>query len=200
MTKADWLEKGKELGASASRSAWDVGRWLVEGEDQFLPKMPGSKRARRAYYRDRKAHWMALFDEASAASGLAASSLRQYANVWRRRTYTVFPDLKFGHHLEVMRCHTIDDDGKRSFDFGSAVGILSAAAENGWSVIQTRAEVSRRYPLPKTAQNAMYKIRRIIDSVTGEQRDELLAALAEELASRRPPPTSPPDEFTDTPY
>lgn len=187
--KAEWLAQGAELGANASRSAWAVGRWLVTGEELFLPPKPGSKRKQRAYYRDRKAHWLALVDEASKASGLAASSLRQYARVWRRGTYTVFPELKFGHHLEVMRCRFTEEnkmlsDGKSGgFDFNAAVGILQAAKEEGWPVARTRAEVSRRFPVQKLALDALWKIKRILDSVTGDQKAELLAALAAELAS-----------------
>jgi hypothetical protein len=204
-TKAEWLAEGAELGAKQSDKAWEIGRWLVTGENLFLPPMPVSKRKKRAYFGARKIHWLALVDEASKASGLATSSLRQYAKVWRRGTYTNFPELKFGHHIEVMRCHHFDEKGKRHFDSSSAFLILHNAKKGGWSVAQTRAEVSRLFPVAKLAKDALWKIKRIIDSITDDaQRAELLKALSEELAFRCDnKPLQPPlsfDEENNIPY
>jgi hypothetical protein len=45
MTKAEWLEEGKALGARASESGWELGKWLVQGEEQFIGPVPSSKKA-----------------------------------------------------------------------------------------------------------------------------------------------------------
>ncbi len=93
-----------------------------------------------------------------------------------------------------MRCHRFEE-GKRCFDF-TAIGILLDVENGGLTVAQTRAEVSRRFPVAKLAKDALWKIKRIIDSVTDdEQRVELLKALSEDVANRckkitRPPPPS----------
>jgi hypothetical protein len=183
MTKAEWLAEGKELGESASSKCWEIGKWLVRGEEQFLGPVPTSKKARRAYFRNRHENWVTLMREAETATNLAEATLRKYAQVARNGVQV--EGLPFAHHIEVQRAHFIDEKGKRKFDANAAQEILSLAKEKGWKVADTRAEVKSRFPSPKTVETAMEKTRRflleILKTIDLHDRITLLDVLTEEI-------------------
>lgn len=192
MNKAEWLAEGAALGARANKSAWEIGRWLVRGEGLFLDEKPTSKRALRAYYAVRRQKWEALVREAATATNLAESSLRKYAQVVRRGVKV--EGLSFAHHIEVMRVHYFEKMGlgeKRRFDSNAATAILMLAKDSNWTVAQTRAEVSRRFPTPNIAQDALDKIKRILNAVSDDQKQALIEALETEFAAMKAAPSQP---------
>jgi hypothetical protein len=69
MKKADWLAEGKTLSTNASVSAFEIGHWLVRGEDMFLIKKPTgtSKKAWRAYWSAARADFDSLIRDAAKA-------------------------------------------------------------------------------------------------------------------------------------
>jgi hypothetical protein len=186
MNKAEWLAEGAALGERGSKAAFEIGRWLVRGEQLFLIKKPTNKnkKAWRIYWSNCRQDFDALIAEAAAATNLAEKSLRQYALVIRRGA--IVDGLTFAHHIEVMRAHHFDEKGNRRFDSMTALSILTLAKEKKWTVAQTRNEVSHRYPttvtLPVTVQDALFKVKRIIDKVPVEQQLALIEALTTELA------------------
>lgn len=194
MDKTEWLAEGAALGASANKAGWEIGRWLVHGERLFLTKKPTGKRALRAYYRVYRKEWEDLLAEAAKATNLAESSLRKYAKVVRRGVRV--EGLAFAHHIEVMRAHYTDEKDKRRFDSNAATAILMLAKENNWTVAQTRAEVSRQFPTPNVTQDALYKIKRILDGVSEDQKRALIEALEAYIAAMKaaPPPADLFDE------
>jgi len=188
MTKAEWLEEGKALGARASEKCWEIAKWLVRGEQEFLGEVPTSKRKRRVYFASRRQNWEALMREASAATNLAEVTLRQYARVGR--TCMHVPGISFGHHIEVLRCHHINEKGKRRFDHMVAREILTLANEKGWSVAETRKECSRRFPRPKAVETVLEKMKRTLKETLRTVDDfynrlEFLDGLAAELSQIR---------------
>ncbi|MGA7078891.1 MAG: hypothetical protein WBQ43_02710 [Terriglobales bacterium] len=187
--KTKWLDEGRELGTRANTSAWEIGRWLVRGEELIGDEKPTSKRALRAYYRVQREKWEALISEASKATNLAESSLKKYAQVVRRGVKV--EGLSFAQHIEVMRAHYFDHEKNRRFDSNAATAILMLAKDNNWTVAQTRAEVSRQFPTPNIAQDALYKIKRILNAVSDDQKQALIEALEAELASMKAAPTQP---------
>ncbi len=187
--KAEWIDEGMALGARANTSAWEIGRWLVRGEGLFLDEKPTSKRALRAYYAVRRQKWDALVGEAAKATNLAESSLRKYAKVVRRGVKV--EGLSFAHHIEVMRVHYFDEKKKSRFDSNAATAILMLAKDSNWTVAQTRAEVSRRFPTPNIAQDALYKIKRILNAVSDDQKQALIEALEAEFAAMKAGPPKP---------
>ncbi len=189
LEKTKWLDEGRELGTRANEAGWEIGTWLVRGEELFLDKKPTSKRALRAYYAVRRQKWEALISEASKATNLAESSLRKYAQVVRRGVKV--EGRSFAHHIEVMRAHYFDEKGKRRFDSNAATAILMLAKENNWKVAQTRAEVSRQFPTPNSTQDALYKIKRILNAVSDDQKQALIEALETEIAAMKVKPTQP---------
>jgi hypothetical protein len=184
MTKAEWLEEGKALGARASEAGWEIGTWLVRGEQAFLGTVPSSKKARRVYFSNRRANWLALMSEAAAATNLAEATLRKYAQVARNGVRV--DGVHFSHHIEVQRCYVIDERDDRRFDANTAREILTHAKEKRWKVAETRAEVQRRFPTPKTVETAIEKARRflldILKTVGPEEQLAFLDALADELS------------------
>jgi hypothetical protein len=78
--KRAWQQQGKELVRNADRSQWDLGDWMVKGEDKF-----------RVTYK-----------QAAALIGgaVAADTLRQFAYV-ARNVSTRVDGLSFGHHRLV---------------------------------------------------------------------------------------------------
>jgi hypothetical protein len=183
MTKEEWLAEGKELGERASSAGWEIGTWLVRGEQAFLGIVPTSKKARRVYFRNRREKWVALMREAETATNLAEATLRKYAQVARNSVRV--DGLPFAHHIEVQRCRPIDEKGRPRFSANTAQEILNLAKEKGWKVADTRAEVKRRFPTPKTVETAMEKTRRflleILKTIDLSERITLLDALTEEI-------------------
>lgn len=181
--KAAWLDEGRALGANASSSCWAVGRWLVRGEEQFLPEEPNSKKAKRIYFANRRENWEALIREASKVTNLSDSTLKQYARVVRRGAKV--GGLSFAHHLEVQRSHFLNEKGKRRFDDSVASEILNLAKEKGWNVAQTRAEVQRRFPTAKIVEDAIIKairlLRDVLKTVEKDKQIEMLDFLSAEL-------------------
>ncbi|MGA2647817.1 MAG: hypothetical protein ABSF15_24215 [Candidatus Sulfotelmatobacter sp.] len=155
----------------------------MRGEKQFLGEVPTSKKKRRVYFANSRQNWEALMREASAATNLAEVTLRQYARVVRRGVRV--KELSFGHHIEVQRCHYINEKGKRRFDGTVAREILTLAKEKGWVVSETRAECSSRFPTLKMVETALEKTKRIMSeslkTIDGADRLEFLDALAAEL-------------------
>lgn len=195
--KAEWIDEGAALGARANTSAWEVGRWLVRGEGLFLDEKPTNKRALRAYYAERREKWEALVREAATVTNLTESSLRKYAKVVRRGVRV--EGLSFAHHIEVMRAHYFEKVGlveKRRFDSNAATAILVLAKDSNWTAAQTRAEVSRRFPTSNIAQDALHKIKRILNAVSNDQKQALIEALEIELASMKAV-TPQPELFDD---
>jgi hypothetical protein len=182
-TKAEWLAEGAALGARASTSSWEIGQWVVRGEERFLDPMPTSKKALRKYYANRNANWLGLIREAEAATNLAEATLRKYAQIVRRGVRV--EGVHFSHHIEVQRCFLIDEKDRRRFDANAAQGILTLAKENGWKVAQTRAEVQRRFPTPKGVETALEKAKRvmleILMTVDPQEQIAFLEALAQEI-------------------
>ena len=185
--KTEWLDEGAAVGARANTSAWEIGRWLVRGEQLFDEK-PTGKRALSAYYAVRKEKWEALVGEAVKATNLDEASLRKCAKVVRRGVKV--EGLSFSHHTEVMRAHYFVKVGrrekeKRQFDSNSATDILVLAKESNWTVTQTKEEVLRRFPKPNRAQDAPYKIRRIIKAISDDQKQNLIETLEAEIATMK---------------
>ena len=145
ITKAAWLAEGKKLGANASENCWLIGEWLVAGEQTFLGTVPTSKKAKKKYFTARKANWEALMDDAAKVTGLRDNTLRQYARVVRRGLRV--EALSFAHHLEAMRCHTVDaKTNKKNFDAVAAKKILQKAQARTWTVARTREEMQKQFP------------------------------------------------------
>ena len=190
--KTKWLDEGRELGTRANKAGWEIGRWLVRGEELFLDEKPTSKRALRAYYAVRREKWLALIRDAAKATNLADSSLRKYAQVVRRRVKV--EGLSFAHHIEVMRAHYTDEKGNRGgFDSNAATAILMLAKDSNWTVAQTRAEVSRQFPTPNMniAKDALDRIKRILNAVSADQKQALIEALETEIAAMKAALTQP---------
>ena len=160
MTKAEWLAEGAALGARASEAGWEIGTWLVRGEQAFLGTAPNSKKQRRIYFANRRANWLALMREAEGVTNLAEATLRKYAQVARNGVRV--DDVHFSHHIEVQRCFLIDEKDKRRFDANAALQILTRAKEQKWKVADTRAEVKRRFPTPKVVETLIEKTRRLL--------------------------------------
>jgi len=183
MTKAQWLDEGRELGARASDGGWEIGSWLVRGEQAFLPTEPTSKKARRVYFAQRREKWLALMNEAAKATNMADQTLRQYARVVRKVDRV--DGLSFSHHIEALRCRPIDEKGKPQFNAYAAQELLHLADKEGWTVAETRAEAVRRFPTPKLVENAFQKAKRalldILKTVDLDQRIDVIDALVEEL-------------------
>jgi hypothetical protein len=182
-TKTAWLEEGKALGERVSASGWEIGKWLVQGEEQFLGTVPTSKKAKHIYFANRRANWLSLYREAAEVTNLKDTTLRQYARVVRHGVRV--DGLPFAHHIEVQRARTIDEKGKRHFHESAARDILNLAKEKGWTVAETRAEVVRRFPSPKVVETVLEKARRvlldILRTVDGDDQLTFLEALAIEL-------------------
>ena len=143
-TKAAWLAEGKALGARASERDWEIGSWLVRGEQAFLPSAPTSKKARRVYFAQRMEKWLALVREAAAVTNLSETTLRQYSRVVRKVDRV--EGVHFSHHIEVLRCRTIDEKGKPQFNACAAQEILHLAKKTkGWTVADTRAEAIQAF-------------------------------------------------------
>jgi hypothetical protein len=185
--KEAWLAEGKALGATTSTSCWEIGQWMVRGEEQFLDTKPTSKKALRKYYANRRANWLGLLREAEVATNLAEATLRKYAQVVRRGVRV--DDLNFAHHIEVQRCRLTNEKGKPQFDRSSAWEILTLAKEKGWKVAETRAEVQLRFPNPKLVETTLEKMRRVLTEILKnvDPSDQLIVldALAEELPLMR---------------
>lgn len=183
MTKAQWLDEGKALGARASEAGWEIGSWLVRGEQAFLPTAPTSKKAKRVYFAQRREKWLALMNEAAKVTNMADQTLRQYARVVRKVDRV--EGVPFSHHIEVLRCRPIDEKGKPQFNAHAAQEILHLAKEKGWTVADTRAEAVRRFPNPKLVETAFQKVKRvlldILKTVDLDQQAAVIDALAEEL-------------------
>lgn len=77
----DWLARGKAIIAKAENTAWEIGDWMIEGEQR----------------------WGSKYREAMELSGFEYGTLRVFACVskgfelLRRRN-----KLRFGHHQEVL--------------------------------------------------------------------------------------------------
>jgi hypothetical protein len=183
MTKAEWLAEGKELGEAASKKCWEIGHWLVRGEEQFLGPVPTSKKARTVYFSNRRANWIALMREAETVTNLAEATLRKYAQVARNGVRV--DGLPFAHHIEVQRCRPLDEKGQPRFSANTAQEILSLAKDRGWKVADTRAEVKRRFPTPKTVETVMEKTRKflleILKTIDPYNQLIFLDALTEEI-------------------
>jgi hypothetical protein len=183
MTKAEWRDEGKLLGERASASGWEIGTWLIRGEEAFLGTAPTNKKERRVYFARRRENWIAFMHEASTITNLADTTLRQYARVARHGVRV--DGLPFAHHIEVQRCRPIDEKGKPRFSANAALEILNLAKENNWPVSKTRAEVVRRFPTPKVVETVLDKMRRVLSEIlkTVEAGEQLmfLDALADEL-------------------
>lgn len=164
-TKAEWLAKGEEIGRTASDDCFRIGEWLCFGEENFLPQRPtdGGKKALRLYLANRRSAWEKLLSEASSATHLSETSLRQYARVVRRKVKV--EGLTFAHHLEACRAHTVDEKGKRHFDATGALWILTKAKEQGWTVNQTRAEAQRQWPESARAVEPFDLVRSAMDKL-----------------------------------
>jgi hypothetical protein len=121
--------------------------------------------------------------EAAEVTSLSESTLRQCRRVVRHGVRV--EGLTFSHHVEVQRAHFFDAKEKRLFDGNAALEILNLAKENNWTIMQTRAEVQRRYPTSAAVESVVEKARRklmeILASVCDQDYvaviDELLAAL-----------------------
>jgi hypothetical protein len=193
MTKAEWLEQGKALGAKASDSGWEIGKWLVQGEEQFLGTVPSSKKAKRIYFANRRANWMALMREAAQVTNLTDTTLRRYASVVRKGVRV--EGLSFSHHLEVLRARTMQyvnpkRESELRFDHQAARDILNLAKEKGWTAAETRAEAVRRFPTPQIVGTELEKAKRILaeilKTIAGEASQlEFLDALTAELSQVR---------------
>jgi hypothetical protein len=183
MTKAEWLAEGAALGARASGASWEIGTWLVRGEQAFLGTAPNSKKQRRIYFSNRRANWLALMREAEGVTNLAEATLRKYAQVARNGVRV--DGVHFSHHIEVQRCSVIDEKNKRCFDANAAQEILRLAEDKGWKVADTRAEVKRRFPTPKSVETALEKAKRVmlevLMTVEPQERIAFLNALAQEI-------------------
>ncbi len=193
MTKAEWLEEGKALGARASDSGWEIGKWLVQGEEQFLGTAPSSKKAKRIYFANRRANWMALMREAAQVTNLSDTTLRQYASIVRKGVRV--EGLSFSHHLEALRARTMQyvnpkRESELRFDHQAARDLLNLAKEKGWTAAETRAEAVRRFPTPKPVESVLQKAKRtlveILKTVDGyNDKLEFLDALTAELSQVR---------------
>jgi hypothetical protein len=183
LTKAEWLEEGKALGERASTSCWEIGQWIVRGEEQFLDPKPTSKKALRKYYANRHANWLGLIREAEAATNLAEATLRKYTQVVRRGVRV--DNLPFAHHIEVQRCLVTNEKGKRQFHSSSAWEILNLAKEKEWKVLDTRAEVQRRFPTARNVETILEKAKRflrdILMTVDPKERLTFLEAVSEHV-------------------
>ena len=175
MTKAEWIEKGKVLGATADVSCWAVGAWLVKGERSFLVKPPGNKKKIREYRWQRKAQWLQLMAEAAEITNLSESALRQYARVVRNFDHQFKVEgLSLAHHNETFRCKKESDRkaGKWVFDISAAHKILTEALEKKWTVAQTRAEARRLFPPAKRVESVIEKAHRLLWAVVDAMRQD----------------------------
>jgi len=183
MTKAEWLDEGKALGARESILCWEIGMWMVRGEQQFIGTAPRSRKARRIFFANRRANWLSLMREAASVTNLTEATLRKYAQVARNGVRV--DGVAFAHHIEVQRCRLPDEKGKPKFHSNSAWEILSLAKERDWRVADTRAEVQRRFPTPKVVETLREKARRFLldrlKKVDPEKRLAFVDALADEL-------------------
>ena len=136
MTKAEWLLEGKALGAKDSINGWEIGKWIIRGEEEFF-SVPSSKKAKRAFFNNCRADWKAFIREAEEVTNLKETTLRQYARVVRNGLRV--DGLSLAHHIEVLRAHRIEKS-KRLFDFTAAREILNLALTNKWSALATRAD------------------------------------------------------------
>jgi transcription initiation factor TFIIIB Brf1 subunit/transcription initiation factor TFIIB len=67
--------------------------------------VPTSKKAKRIYFANRRANWLALIREAAQVTNLTETTLRQYARVARHCVQV--EGLSFGHHIEALRARTM---------------------------------------------------------------------------------------------
>jgi hypothetical protein len=167
----EWLEEGKALGARDSINGWEIGRWIVRGEEHFFP-VPSRKKERNAHFRNFRNNWTVFIRQAEEVTNLKEKTLRQYARVVRN-DFRV-EGLSLAHHIEALRARKMVNSKrgeKLGFDRAGAIEILNFALKNKWSAVKTRAEAVRRYPIPKTvetdlnkAEKALRKILKTIDS------------------------------------
>ena len=193
MTKAEWLEEGKALGARASESGWELGKWLVQGEEQFIGPVPSSKKAKRTYFANLRANRRELYREAATVTNLKDTTLHQYARVVRHCVRV--NGLSIGHHIEAQRARTMQyvnpKRGKElRFDHQAARDLLNLAKDKGWSVAETRKECSRRFPRPKAVETVLEKMKRTLKETLRTVDDfynrlEFLDGLAAELSQIR---------------
>jgi len=180
MTKEQWLEQGKTLGAAHNKCAWELGSWLVAGETAFLGVEPTSKKAKRKYFAQRKQAWANLMAEAVEATGLREQTLRTYALVVRRGVR--IEPLSMAHHIEVMRCSRLTEKKKKAFDKQTAAEVLRLAKQNDWSAVEVRAEVSRRFPTGTHHVDAALKLRNMIEMIPDhDQKLKVIEELSAQL-------------------
>lgn len=169
--KENWRTEGRQLGNSASSSAWQIGRWLCRGAALFLGEpSQTNKKQRNLWYRQYRDNWNAFIVEAADVTCLSESALRQYARVVRHGVRV--EDLTFSHHIEVQRAHFYDEKGKRRFDSNRATEILELAKKNKWTVAQTRDEVRRRYPTSAVVESAVDKARRMLMEIVSSVSEQ----------------------------
>lgn len=184
LTKEQWRAEGRQLSRGASSQSWEIGRWLCSGEELFLGEPSQTdKKERKLWWARHRDMLNGFIAEAAEVTSLSESALRQCRRVVRHGVRV--EGLTFSHHIEVQRAHFLDEKGKRRFDGNAARKILNLAKEKNWTILQTRAELQRRYPTSAAVESVVEKARRklmeILSSVCDQDYvaviDELLAAL-----------------------
>ena len=195
MTKAEWLEEGKALGARASDSGWEIGKWLVQGEEQFLGTAPSSKKG-EAYLLRKPSRKL---DGTYARGSASHKSVRHYAAPVCEHCpqgACGSRDFLFSHHLlkryarRTMQYVNPKRESELRFDHQAARDLLNLAKEKGWTAAETRAEAVRRFPTPKPVESVLQKAKRtlveILKTVDGyNDKLEFLDALTAELSQVR---------------
>ena len=147
-------QQRSELMGSGSRHMWEIGDWLVDGEDHVLRHMKRIK----------------VRELAASITGYSAHTLKMAVCVARRVEPAIRVDgLSWWHHLLVAWLEPTDQ-----------VDWLTRAAEEGWSVDNLRARL-RDAGLILRPRSAAH-VRRLITELVKLRRDEIPAGLVEELA------------------
>jgi hypothetical protein len=155
-----WQEEGIRLSgsrerieSSGSRLMWEVGDWMVAGEDVVLKTLKKQK----------------IRQMAAGISGYSSHTLRMAASVARK----VEPDIRIDglswwHHQIVAK---LDKEDQSKW--------LTHAAEAGWSVRDFRNEL-RKHGVTRTV-SARRRHESLILELTKLHRDEIAAELRAEL-------------------
>lgn len=149
----DWRHTGTQLArsshqieATGSRQMWEVGDWLLTGEDIVFKNLKKSK----------------VRQMAAEITGYSLHTLRMAASVARKIKSSMRIDgLSWWHHLSVAN---LDEKGQAVW--------LTRAAEEGWSVHELRSRLRAQVPQASRPPRRV-RTSRLVLELTQLHRDEI---------------------------